>query len=433
MKPLVDSRFLGEPVYLSRSVSFIRSERAAVVTTDFGKGPPLGVYDAVAVSMLQGKPYDCGWDRVFRSLDIRTLFLLALRSKEMFCLVLEYIEGQSPAHSHVHELRRGGPLDKLSKLPFEFLLLVSAHLSTSDKVNLARVSLKYQALCSRDSQAATGRMLLGFDLRHIDIRFMQAATFTVIAGDGITDFMDRDARPGSLHFYSPDWAYYSVVRFFELTTRYESWPGDIIHDHAGVRHRTGFHRPYVGPFISVNQSLTDSGMDCIPYFPFSHLMVSITHLGAWFAYPGSMRSRTTYPNRESLNLCNPRTRDRLYMLIREVVGSHLIRFELSRPHECGVSFDCPATQRHTGDECFHLFFHAPLIGSQLKPSLVYPARREMSWSLGGRRCSLRTECHALLRVRRDGYLEWKNTVREAVHQMCWNRFTVDLAAKVFGF
>ncbi|KAJ7643148.1 hypothetical protein DFH06DRAFT_1137096 [Mycena polygramma] len=373
--------------------------------SDFGRGPPLGVYNTVAVSMMRGTPYNCEWARVFSSLDIATLFLLSLRSREMFRLVLEYVKEQSLASSHVDELtvRKGGPLDRLSKIPVNLILDIFEHLRTSDKVNLARVSLKYRALCSRDSQQTVSRMLQGFDLRHVEIRFMQAATLTIIAGDGITDFMTHASRPTSLHFYVPALAYSSVVRFFELATRYESWPEDVVHDHAGVRRRTGFHRPYVGPSISVNQSLTDSAMDCVPYFPFSHLMVSITHLGSWFAYPNLMHARVTYPNRESLNLRNPRTRDQLYMLIREVVGTHRIRFDRGPPHECGVSLDCPATARHTGDEgCFKLFFPGPFMGSSLStaPS-IYPSTRQMSWFLGGRRCILRTENSTLLRVRSD--------------------------------
>ncbi|KAJ7677868.1 hypothetical protein DFH06DRAFT_1121430 [Mycena polygramma] len=355
---------------------------------DFGRGPALGVYNTVAVSMLQGRPYDSNWAYVFRTLDLHTLFKLSLRSPEMCRLVLEYVNENRPACWQADEFIMGSCFDYLSKMPVELFAFILGDLSTADHINLARVSRKFRALCSRESQVSIDRLLRRFGLTHVAIRFMQSATLAIIAGAGVADFMTVGSRPAYLDFFAPNTTYAWVVRFFEVSTGYDAWPEEIIHDHPHVLHRTALYRQYTGLFLNINQSCTDSAMDCVPYLPFSHHMVSLSHLGAWISYPDSVAAGVSLPNRASLRLNNPRTRDALYLTIQETVAKYRIAFGLTRDHVCGVAFECPATSRNTGDAgCFELFFPSPPLGTQ-KAWSVYPVDSVMAWSLDGRRCAV---------------------------------------------
>ncbi|KAJ6473614.1 hypothetical protein C8R47DRAFT_1076588 [Mycena vitilis] len=361
---------------------------------NFGRGPPLGVYNTVAVSMLKGRPYDSNWAYVFRTLDLLTLFQLALCSREMCRLVLEYVKENRPAWWHADELIRGSCCsDYLSKIPVELFDFILGDLTTADLINVARVSID--------------RLLRRFGLTHAEVRFMQSATMAIIAGPGVADFMTADFHPTRVDFFAPNTTYAWVIRFFEMATGYEGWPEEVIHDHPHVLHRTALYRSCTSLFIIVNQSRTDSAMDCVPYLPFTHHMVSLSHLGAWIPYPNSTAAGVSLPNRASLCLNNSRTRDGLYLAIQETVVNYRIAFSLDRTHLCGVCFECPATSRTTGDAgCFELFFPALPLGTGTSMS-VYPVGSVMAWSLDGRRCAVGPDVgrtgHSSLRWRDDGY------------------------------
>ncbi|KAJ7633390.1 hypothetical protein DFH06DRAFT_1337251 [Mycena polygramma] len=402
-------------------------------TPDFGREPRLGVYHTTAMHMLRGTPYDRHWADVFRTLDIQSLFQLSLRSRDVYLLVSAYAFESRPRGWHQDELSVGGPRDSVSKVPVEVLDLVLACLSTADKINLARVSKKFQALCARNSQEAVGRLLLQFRLKHADIQFMQTATRAVIAGHGVSDFMSAGFHPGRIDFYVPDETYAQVIRFLEVATGYEGWPEDVIHDHPNVQHRTSFHLPYGGPFFCVNQSCSDSAMDCVPYLPFSHLITAVTGRGVWFAYPDSTAAHVSLPNRDSLDLTNWRARDRLHYTVRDTVGSYRISFNLPGTHVCGTTFECPVTSRFaTDDGCFELHFPAAPLGCSPSPS-VYPDESVISWSLGGRRCAAQGVARpSLLRWRDDGYSHWKDRLEQIIRTMCWARLQEDLTSRLSG-
>jgi hypothetical protein len=65
--------------------------------------PRLGLYDAVSVDMMDGRPYDWAWAQIFRRFDAETLFKLSLRSCSMFKIVMEYVKECTPATHHVDE------------------------------------------------------------------------------------------------------------------------------------------------------------------------------------------------------------------------------------------------------------------------------------------------------------------------------------------
>ncbi|KAJ7601308.1 hypothetical protein DFH06DRAFT_1154579, partial [Mycena polygramma] len=399
---------------------------------DFGREPRLGVYNTVALDMLRGRPYDANWAHVFGSLDVETLFDLSLRSREMWSLVLEYVKDNGPNYWHADEYIRGGRLDHISKLPAELFDLIFDGLATGDKIRLAGVSKKFRALCARHAQVAVARLLRNFGLTHAGVRFMQTATRAIIAGPGIAAFMDNAFPSRHIDFYVPDRTYSRVVRFFDVATGYDSWPEDVVHDHPNVRERTTFIRPHFGSLINVNQSRTDSAMDCVPYFSFTHLMVSLTDRGAWFGYPASTAAGVSLPNRASINLANERTKYELHELIRETVGSYRIAFNLDHENVCGSAFECPSTPRFTTDGgCFQLFFPALPLGCQASTS-VYPVDSVMSWSLGRRVCAVQLAQRTSHRWRDDGYAQWKDATCKVIRQMCWARLQRDLTEHFFG-
>jgi hypothetical protein len=67
--------------------------------------PHLGVYDSAAICVAEGQPYDEHWERIFASLDVKSLFKLSLRSRTMFQLVMQYVRVHmpDPCHRDEHE------------------------------------------------------------------------------------------------------------------------------------------------------------------------------------------------------------------------------------------------------------------------------------------------------------------------------------------
>jgi hypothetical protein len=67
------------------------------------KQPYLGVYNATAVVMYEGQPYSPAWDHVLHTMDIQTLFQLALRSRTLYKVVIEYVRDNMPESCHKDE------------------------------------------------------------------------------------------------------------------------------------------------------------------------------------------------------------------------------------------------------------------------------------------------------------------------------------------
>jgi hypothetical protein len=371
---------------------------------------------------MEGRPYDEHWERIFASLDVQSLFKLSLRSNDMFQLVMQYVRTHMPAPCHGDERKSsptrergsakmiavltGGPLDSFSKLPFELLHIIFAHMHIADKISLARLSRKFRAMCARELQAATTRLLAAYHLTHSEVRFMQTATSTLISGCAVANVLKSDFTPSTIDFIAPNDAYPSVIRFFDLATPYDAFPAETLHSENGAIHVTALCGATMPRSVYLFRSETNSALDCIPYAKFSHLMLALTHYGLWIGYPEAAAAGVSYPNRDTVDFADSGTKYSVKTLLREAVHNFRFQFTLNRHHRCGVSFECPTTPRTTKDDgCLNLFFPGLPIGAPLEKTHVYPSDCAMAWSLGGRHCppgAADAPRGVQIRQRRDG-------------------------------
>ncbi|KAJ7017932.1 hypothetical protein C8F04DRAFT_1278525 [Mycena alexandri] len=250
--------------------------------------PPLSAYNYAAIRILEGRPYDEHWRAVLSTIDVVSLYKLALTSEALFTVVMAHVRAVQPPSGNVNEQLLGGVLDRLSALPIELFGFILPNLTLADRLSLSLTSRKFAALFARELQAGISRILLRFGLSHAEIRFMQSATMSVISGQCIPYLLDYTSRPQHLDFYTPDVTYQSVLRFFALSTGYETFPA-IFNDLGvpeGHDDRANFAACSTSAdFIRVSRSITNSALDSVTYSPFSHLFGAVTHYGAWFAYP----------------------------------------------------------------------------------------------------------------------------------------------------
>ncbi|KAJ7663743.1 hypothetical protein DFH06DRAFT_1128129 [Mycena polygramma] len=297
--------------------------------------PHLGIYEQVAVQMMDGQAYGEHWEFVFRRLDGLSLFKLGMSTPQLFGLVMEYVARHMPDSGHVDELRLGGPRDMLSKLPVELFPQIFASVKFADRLSVGGASRKFRALRARELQAAVRRLCARFGLSYVHVRFMQSATLAVIAGPALASVVDYDHVPGHLDFYVPDLAYPWVLRFFELAVGYTPFPDRAFHRRDGVQDKITFYHSAFNAFIQVMRSRTDSGLDCIPYSPFSHLFWAATHYGIWMGYPKSTGAGISLPNRDCTDFAGGGAYHHICAVIREYAAKYRFRFSLQELHMAG--------------------------------------------------------------------------------------------------
>ncbi|KAJ6454935.1 hypothetical protein C8R47DRAFT_1228457 [Mycena vitilis] len=380
--------------------------------------PPMGVYNTIAFSMMKGRPYDGAWDFVFNTMDVRAQFAVAMQSPQMCRLVMSYIRRHAPDSCHIDELRRGGAGDHLSKLPVDVFSTVFRRTGMAASLNLSRSSRKFRALYARYIQSEVTRLLRRFNMSHAEFRFMQTATLAVISGPTLARFFlsESDCDTDKLEIYAPNNSYSAVIRFFSVATDYYGKGLDHGFTKTGVNHFTDlFHRTHDSA-VRVHRSATDSALDPIPYFPFTHLFFAVTHYGAWIAYPWTSSRAVTFPSREGTTLLSVDSSRQIILALEDYITQFLVCFHLNRPHVCGISFECPATLRDTSDGgCLNLFFPSPPLGAPSQSHSVYPVPNAMSWSLSASCCpSHRSSNGSLVRCRADGYTDWKSCMQEHI-------------------
>jgi hypothetical protein len=269
---------------------------------------------------------------------------------------------------------------------------------------------------------------------------MQTATGAIISGLATGYLLDHDVIPTRLDFYTSDFTYTSVLRFFDLASVYDGWAQNCVRDHDGVAHVTTYFDPSSDDFIQISKSHTDSPMDLVPHAPFSHLFAAVTHYGMWLGYPDTTMARISYPNRDMIRFGDPRSFYHMTSVIGDYIEDYRFRFSLDRGHLCGSSFECPVTPRHTADEgCLNLFFPCAPFAAPSDATSVYPTRSAMSWSLDARGCPRgRPEMPGRLEIRQredgcesclrgllfsnalvDTY--WKREMEEVIMKAAWRR------------
>ncbi|KAJ7039420.1 hypothetical protein C8F04DRAFT_1178959 [Mycena alexandri] len=352
--------------------------------------PLLSAYNYAAVRILAGRPYDEHWNAVLSTVNVISLFKLALQTQWLFDIVMAHVRAHQPASGNCLENLEGGPLDRLSAMPNELFCLILPNLSLGDRQSLSRVSRKMASLCSRELQAGLNRLLKRFSLCHAEIRFMQSATMTVLGGQSIPHLLNYDCLPNYLDFHAPDVTYKSVLRFFTLATGCEGRPAIFNNLNApeGFDDSTRFvQRADETEYIRVLRSLTNSGLDSITYSPFTHLFGAVTHYGLWLAYANTSTTGLTMPNRECLDFDDPATEDRVSDNYKHFSSHFSLADHLYKPHDCGIDWECTMTVRSTIDDgCVSIFFPSPPMGENVLPDVVYPSESVMLWCLGGGIC-----------------------------------------------
>lgn len=115
-----------------------------------------------------------------------------------------------------HEVRTGGPSDRLSALPVEVIAHVLLNSDLPQRIAAGNSCRKLRALCAREMQMGVRELLQRFNLSHSDVRFMQTATRAIIAGPAVMQLQFHAASHVELDFYAPASQYQRVLRFLSL-------------------------------------------------------------------------------------------------------------------------------------------------------------------------------------------------------------------------
>ncbi|KAJ7911254.1 hypothetical protein B0H13DRAFT_2660611 [Mycena leptocephala] len=282
------------------------------------KQPLMGAYNTAAVAMLEGRPYSSSWDDLLDSMDVDAIYKLGLRSQPMFDVVMGYVRKRGPDSCHLDELRTGGASDYLSKLPVDLFPIIFAHTKLKSRINLSGTSRKFRALCARELQASVNRLLCQFHLSHITFRFMQTLTRAIICRSTLGYLFDYNCTPTNMEITVPINTYAAVLRFFSVATDYAAYPSDSFGKSSGVLHSTTLRHPSSTKSIVIFCSITDSGLDPIPYSNFSHLFGGVTHYGLWLAYPETATSSISFPNRSTISFVHPGSEYRISHFLRTI-------------------------------------------------------------------------------------------------------------------
>ncbi|KAJ7136462.1 hypothetical protein C8R43DRAFT_1132356 [Mycena crocata] len=356
---------------------------------DFTRNHPLSASQRAKVVGLTRLPYGPKWRTFLSTLDIVTLFKFSLQSCDIFEIVMEFVIANQEDLGRPGDLLAAGQSDSVAGAPVKVFPLIFSDLTLRDVLHLSWTSSKHHSIFGTEFQAALAALVTSFGLSYPQIRFMQTATLTVISGSTMSHLLDADIQPNNLDFYCPKPAYPWVGRFFEIASRYR--PARTV-DHCdlfeGISECLQWRRPDIHRLVNVFCSDSDSALECMTYFPFSHLMAAATHYGVWLAYPTSSTKKISMPNRDLVEVADPGNRQCLERLIKKYLSrNYSFAFHLASRHVCGTARECPVTVRTTIDDgCLQLFFPSHPFGAPVAPAHVYPADRAVSWSLNGASC-----------------------------------------------
>ncbi|KAJ7120669.1 hypothetical protein C8R43DRAFT_959694 [Mycena crocata] len=356
---------------------------------DFEHRHPLSPAQQCRAINLRYRPYGPAWKCFLSKLDVITLFKFSLESKETFKIVMEYVREHEvvsdPPTPEVSE----GPSEFMSKIPIGVFPPVLSGLILRDVMHLSWRSPRYRPLLALELQMRLKSLLTQFGLLYDEIRFMQAATLTIVSGSTISHLLDTSITPSNIDFYSPKAAYPWVGRFFQVATRYEA-RGTVEHAERfeGITQSLRLSMPSTPLELNLFCSASDNALECTIYFPFSHLIAGITHYGFWFAYPSSTTKLLCFPNKDLVDIASPYNRRVLEGVIKKYMArGYAFLFYREGAHKCGAEYECPATVRTSVDDgCLQLPFASPPLGGLENVTEVYPEVKGVSWSLAGCAC-----------------------------------------------
>ncbi|KAJ7112075.1 hypothetical protein C8R43DRAFT_1139003 [Mycena crocata] len=395
---------------------------------------------------LDHVPYGQEWQAFFGDLDIIRLFKLSVRSADMLNRVLHFVAEQpvqmlffatpgiplsqigltSPCEiaerlhadndtvfvNHKKPLTQGAENWKdlpaeieaaernksrghsAPVFPVEIFLVIMEHSKVSGLVLLAQVSQLFRSMYARMAQRLVDNMLLDYGLCPSAIRFMQAATLTIIAGTAMTSLMHGVgiAERETLELICPHDALPWVTRFIPLATEFK-FRG---HYTAGFRRRGTVASFIFAAKKKVNEdaektirlfsSPRPSALHNLSHAPFTHQFGAITHAGLLHMYPLTTFAGMSLPNRPMLPLRTVYESKHLRIQVAEVGRrGYDLSVEWAHSHICGAATSCPSSPRTTLD---HGSFILTFANMYRVPTAVdvYPVRFATGWNLGGTLC-----------------------------------------------
>ncbi|KAJ7241096.1 hypothetical protein C8J57DRAFT_1244919 [Mycena rebaudengoi] len=239
-------------------------------------------------------------------------------------------------------------------------------------------------------QSAAINLLRDFDLRLGEIKLMQIATRTVIAGSTVVSLMvgPEIFKPGDIDFYmyTPVDLGYHVARFLRLSPNYTLEKVEHSYDEmSGIRKVYTLVHRHTGKKINVVETETDNPLDCVVRFHLSCVFGTWTERGLSHAYPGTTLAARTTATPASLPLGAQLKRRQTVWRIRKKYQRRGFSFDLNEhiePHVCGVDWNCPATLRTSDDGgCMFTPFPRSEFDVDVEPEHV------TRWTLGGTGCT----------------------------------------------
>ncbi|KAJ7112077.1 hypothetical protein C8R43DRAFT_961915 [Mycena crocata] len=380
-------------------------------------------------------PYGTEWHQLFEDVGAVTLFKLSLESQKLFALVMDHMDKYSPRiltvpvsatlrpvkalveaprsaarHSTMVQcaivfrsndpMRVCGPFYIINNVsltsarsiafPVEILFAIMANLRVAELVQISQVSRALRSEYPKCVMLLVDNLLLDFGLCPREVRFMQTATLSVLAGACIPFLLyGRGKRlVRNLEVHCPQNSLPWVTRFLDLTTSYK-FAGVYREGNcrSGVDRSFLFVRPDGEKTIRLLSSTTPSALHCLPHAPFTHQFGAVTHLGLIHLQPGSTFTGATMPNRPVVNVVHPGESSRIMALVEKAyMRGFDVVFEAPNSHTCGSATTCPCTPRLTSDRgCFTVLFPYIPFGAALGDA-VYPTAYRTAWTLEGVPC-----------------------------------------------
>ncbi|KAJ6447851.1 hypothetical protein C8R47DRAFT_1231255 [Mycena vitilis] len=274
----------------------------------------------------------------------------------------------------------------LDDLPPELALQIVRALTFADRGRLALASERSSDLVAYDLKVLAETILHHFQLRHDEVRLMQAATGTVIGGSTITTLVapHRSFTPGDLDCIVPCYKGHAVVDFLRIGSGYEVIATGL--GFHGVPHVNRVWTMEKGSLtINVVECLTENVLDIILCFHMSCVYGFWNADCVWHGYAGltadgtAVTTPTKFPYPSEQNTVTD-----IWNVTHKYIdrGLTIAVNELPWKHTCGVDKDCPATIRTTDDDgCSSVSFPPWAYSGDARP--IIPT----TWTFRGTGCA----------------------------------------------
>ncbi|KAJ7177015.1 hypothetical protein C8R46DRAFT_1213576 [Mycena filopes] len=256
------------------------------------------------LSILAGVSYsaDPYWARVLEDVSLFHLLLLGYRSDFLWRAIKDHIRANRVyASPRVECLERDGRAVGLSTIPDELAGNILSRLRLLDRIRFGQTSRRNRFLAGQALEDVMRDHLAVFGLCFADVRFMQTATMSTLAGKTLDwvmhgvpcelDAYDQDA----LTFYTPADTFHAVVSFFNERTAFNLPVSTDLHRRLMGVVGSVVLKNTRGQSVKVIRSATSSALDILPNMKYTPHVGAITHLGLWHGHPDATFTMTALP------------------------------------------------------------------------------------------------------------------------------------------